>query len=126
MTRKRRFFFLLSVLVACCSTRTASALTISGTTGAKALVSASPAIVPTATTVLRISFEDKTPGTNLSFCAGTTADFTAGKCPMLLGASGGPGFQSLAVVEASQLNGKALYIIRNVGAVNAQFTLIIE
>ena len=104
----------------------ASALTITGTTGPKALISAMPVAVATAPAVLKISFEDNTPGTNVSFCAGTAADFNAGKCPLLLGASGGPGFVSLSITEASQLNGKALYVLRAVGSVPAKFTLIIE
>lgn len=125
MTGKRPHLF-LAVLLACCTAGTASAITITGVTGAKGLVSASPVAVPTATTVLKISFETNILGTNLSFCAGTIVDFNAGKCPMLLGASGAPGVQSLALVEASQLNGKALYVLRNVGTVNTKFTLIIE
>jgi hypothetical protein len=104
----------------------ASAITITGTIGPKALISAMPVAVSTAGAVLKISFEDNTPGTNVSFCAGTTADFNAGKCPLLLGASGGPGFISLSITEASQLNGKALYVLRAVGSVPARFTLIIE
>jgi hypothetical protein len=125
MTCTRRHLF-IAVLLAWCIAGTASAITITGATDAKALVSASPVAAPAATTVLKISFQTNTAGTNLSFCAGTIADYNAGNCPMLLGASGGVSFQSLAVVEASQLNGKALYVLRKVGTVNAKYTLIIE
>ena len=77
-------------------------------------------------TVLKISFETLTAGDNLSLCAGTDADFTAGHCPTRLNISGGPGFTFLTIVDAASLNGKQLYVIRNVGINAASFRVTIE
>jgi hypothetical protein len=100
-------------------------LTITGTAAAPYLVSGS-AVNSTLAGVLRISFQDNTAGTNLSLCAGTIADFEAGTCGTLLASSGGPGFIFLAVQDAAKLNGKSLYVIRTVGDVAANFTIVIN
>jgi hypothetical protein len=113
---------LLAVLAAAPS---AHALTVTGVTGAKYLVSGSP-VNSTAAGVLRFSFEDNTAGTNLSLCSGTEAEFTAGTCGTVLATSGGPGFTFLAIQDAAKLNGKWLYVIRNVGSENAEFTIVLE
>ena len=102
-----------------------AALTITGTTGAKYLISGMPTTTaPDA--ILKIVFENRTHGTNLSLCAGTMADFNAGKCTMQLSSSGGPGFAFLTIMDAKALLGKVIYVIRNVGTVNSQFILTIE
>jgi hypothetical protein len=103
-----------------------AALTITGTVSAgKYLVTGSTVHV-TANTVFKISFETLTPGENLSLCAGTTADFVAGNCATQLVSSGGPGFRFLAIVDAASLNGKQLYVIRNVGLNPGSFSVTIE
>jgi hypothetical protein len=40
--------------------------------------------------------------------------------------SGGPGFRFLTIVDAASLNGKQLYIIREVGINPASFSFAIE
>lgn len=106
--------------------REAGALTITGTvSGGKYLVTGSTVHVTT-NTVLKISFETLTSGENLSLCAGTTADFVAGNCTTQLNGSGGPGFKFLTIVDAASLNGKQLYVIRNVGLNPASFSVTIE
>jgi hypothetical protein len=108
--------------------RNAQALTvITGTVGSagKYLLTGSPVNV-TANAVLKISFEDATPGTNVELCAGTAADFAGGNCPTRLSDSGGPGFTFLTIVDAASLNGKILYVIRAVGAAAASFVFTIE
>jgi hypothetical protein len=102
-----------------------AAVTITGTSGAKYLVTGMP-VTTTTDAVLKIAFENKTAGTNLSLCAGTMADFTAGKCAMPLSDSGGPGFQFLTIVDAKALAGKIIYVIRSVGSADSQFVLTIE
>jgi hypothetical protein len=73
-----------------------------------------------------MSFEDNTAGTNLALCAGTIAQFDAGTCGTELAGSGGPGFTFLAVQDAAKLNGKWIYVVRNVGSVAAKFTIVIN
>ena len=114
-----------AVLVSLAVAPSANAMTITGTTGAKYLVSGS-AVNSTGMGVLRISFEDNTAGTNLSLCAGTLAEFGSGTCGTELASSGGPGFTFLAIQDAAKLNGKFLYVIRNVGSEASVFTIVIE
>ncbi len=114
-----------AVLASLTATQSASALTITGTTGAKYLVSGS-AVNSTGLGLLRISFENNTSGTNLSLCAGTLAEFASGTCGTELASSGGPGFTFLAVQDAAKLNGKYLYVIRNVGSEPSVFTMVLE
>lgn len=109
------------------SAREAKTLTITGTVGAtgKYLLTGGP-VNTSANTVLKISFETTTAGDKLSLCAGTTADFVAGHCGTTLNGSGGPGFRFLTVVDAASLNGKQIYVIRNVDFAPASFSVTIE
>lgn len=101
--------------------------TITGTveTAGKYLVTGAPVTTTTAT-VLKLSFENITPGTNLELCAGTSADFIAGTCPTRLSDSGGPGFVFLTILDTPAISGKIIYVIRVVGTASATFRLTIE
>lgn len=77
-------------------------------------------------TVLLITFENNTLGTNLSLCAGSDADFAAGTAAIRLSDSGGPGFQFLTIVDSDRLSGKIIYVLREVGTADSHFTLNIE
>jgi hypothetical protein len=107
----------------------AQAMTITGTVGpgpaAKYLLTGSPVNVTT-NTVFKMSFETTTVGENLALCAGSVADFAAGKCTTQLNDSGGPGFRFLTIVDAASLNGKHIYVIKEVGINPASFTFTIE
>ena|SRR5215831_4499629 len=107
----------------------AHALTITGTVGpgagAKYLLTGSAVNVST-NAVFKISFETLTSGENLALCAGTVADFSAGKCATQLNDSGGPGFRFLTIVDAASLNGKQLFVIKEVGINPASFSFTIE
>jgi hypothetical protein len=116
------------VVVLAASTRNALAsTTITGTVGlsGKYLVTAAPVTASTATT-LKLSFENKTPGTNLELCAGTAADFSAGTCSIRLSDSGGPGFVFLTITDTSQLSGKIIFVLRAVGIAPSNFALTVE
>jgi hypothetical protein len=101
--------------------------TITGTVGStgKYLVTGAPVATATATT-LKISFENRTPGTNLELCAGTAGDFAAGTCSIRLSDSGGPGFVFLTITDTSQLAGKIIFVQRAVGFASAEFSLTVE
>ena len=101
--------------------------TITGTVGAtgKYLVTGAPVTTTTAA-VLKISFQDKTAGTNLALCAGAITDFEAGTCATQLSSSGGPGFTFLTIVDTPALSGKVIYVIREVGVLSATFQMTIE
>ena len=101
--------------------------TITGTveTAGKYLVTGAPVTTTTAT-VLKLSFENITPGTNLELCAGTSADFIAGTCPTRLSDSGGPGFVFLTILDTPAISGKIIYVVRVVGTASATFRLTIE
>jgi hypothetical protein len=105
----------------------AQALTITGTVGfsGKYLLTGS-AVNVTTNAVFKMSFETTTAGENLALCAGSVADFVAGHCATQLNDSGGPGFRFLTIVDAASLNGKQLYIIREVGVNPASFAFTIE
>jgi len=103
----------------------AEALSISGTVGSKYLLTGS-AVNVSANAVLKISFETTSPGDNLALCAGSVADFAAGRCATQLNDSGGPGFRFLTIVDAASLNGKHLYILREVGSTPTSFFFTIE
>jgi len=118
-------FAVVAVLASLTAAQDANALTITGTTGAKYLVSGS-AVNSTGMGVLRFSFENLTAGTNLSLCAGTLAEFASGTCGAELASSGGPGFTFLAIQDAAKLNGKYIYVIRNVGSEASVFTIVLE
>jgi len=104
-----------------------AATTITGTVGTsgKYLVTGTP-VTTTAVTVLKISFENQTPGTNLELCAGTAADFAAGTCALRLSDSGGPGFVFLTITDTGQLSGKIIFVQRAVGIAASSFVLIVE
>jgi len=103
----------------------AEALSISGTVGQKYLLTGS-AVNVSANAVLKISFETTSPGDNLALCAGSVADFAAGRCATPLNDSGGPGFRFLTIVDAASLNGKHLYILREAGSTPTSFFFTIE
>ena len=109
--------------------RNADALSITGTVGpgpgAKYLLTGS-AVNVTTNAVFKMSFETLTAGENLALCAGSVADFVAGKCATQLNDSGGPGFRFLTIVDAASLNGKQLYVIKEVGINPASFVFTIE
>jgi hypothetical protein len=127
MTSRLMSFVVFSTALALVGAQSAQAMTITGTVAAqKYLVTGSPVSVNLTNAVLKISFETTTPGVNLSLCAGTIADFSAGRCATQLNDSGGPGFRFLTIVDAASLNGKQLYIIKNVGFIPASFSLTIE
>jgi hypothetical protein len=101
--------------------------TVTGTVGAsgKYLVTGAP-VMATTVTVLKLSFENQTLGTNLELCAGTAADFAAGTCSIRLSDSGGPGFVFLTITDTSQLSGKIIFVQRAVGFASSHFTLTVE
>ena len=110
------------------STRNAfAATTVTGAVGStgKYLVTGAP-VTTTTVTMLKISFENKTPGTNLELCAGTAADFGSGTCSIRLSDSGGPGFIFLTITDTAQLSGKLIFARRAVGFATAEFALIVE
>jgi hypothetical protein len=77
-------------------------------------------------TVLKLTFENNTAGTNLSLCAGSDADFAAGMAGITLSDSGGPGFMFLTIIGTHALSGMILYVLRNVGSADSQFTLTVD
>jgi hypothetical protein len=101
--------------------------TITGIVGdsGKYLVTGAPVTATTAT-VLKLSFENKTSGTNLELCAGTAADFAAGTCSIRLSDSGGPGFVFLTITDTSQLSGKIIFVQRAVGSTASEFVLTVD
>jgi hypothetical protein len=130
MNRQTRVLFPMLVLLATLGMATGSAsaaVTITGTVGAsgKFLVTGMP-VSATAPAVLKITFENRSSGTNLALCAGTPADFTAGTCPMSLSGSGGPGFRFLTIVDAAKLSDKIIYVKRAVGSAASAFVLTVE
>ena len=103
----------------------AHALTITDGLNDKFLVTGSP-IASKVNTTLKLSFENKTVGTNLSLCAGSDVDFSAKKCTTVLSGSGGPGFIFLTITDTQTLAGKHLYVINNGPAKSANFSLVVE
>jgi hypothetical protein len=91
----------------------------------KYLVTGAP-VAGAAVAVLKLSFENKTSGTNLELCAGTAADFAAGTCSIRLSDSGGPGFVFLTITDTAQLSGKVIFVLRVVGITASTFTLTVE
>jgi len=127
---KPHFRVVLTILVVVCVVvlpveNAYAAVTITGVTSSKYLVTGSPVNV-SADAVFKITFEDKTAGTNVELCAGAITDFVSGACPLHLSGSGGPGFVFLTIVDATALKGKVIYVIRVVGTVPAAFALTIE
>lgn len=74
----------------------------------------------------RMSFENNVSATNLAWFAGTNADFGSGNGGMQLSDSDGPGFRFLPIIGTLQLSGKIIFVRREVGSANSQFTLMIE
>jgi hypothetical protein len=102
-------------------------ITITGTVGAsgKYLVTGIP-VETTADAVLKIAFENNTSGTNLGLFSGTVAEFESGSGGTLLSDSGGPGFQFLTIIDTQHLSGQIIFVRREVGSANAQFTLTVD
>jgi len=76
--------------------------------------------------VLKMVFENKTSGTNVSLCAGTLDEFAQGKCPMRLSSSGGPSFQFLTIIDAKSCPGSRSMRSAGSGTAPSQFVLTIE
>jgi hypothetical protein len=102
-------------------------ITITGTVGSsgKYLVTGMP-IDTEAHAVLRIAFENNTSGTNLALFAGTDAEFASGSGGTQLSDSGGPGFQFLTIIDTHKLAGNIIFVRREVGSADSQFTLTVE
>ena len=102
-------------------------ITITGTVGSsgKYLVTGMP-VDTEAHAVLRIAFENNTSGTNLALFAGTDAEFASGSGGTQLSDSGGPGFQFLTIIDTHKLAGKIIFVRREVGSADSQFTLTVE
>jgi hypothetical protein len=119
--------FGVAALVSAGARSAQASTTITGTVGSsgKYLLTGS-AVSVTANAVLKITFETTTAGENLSLCSGTISDLAAGHCATQLNDSGGPGFMFLTIVDAASLNGKQLFVIRNVGINSVSFKFTIE
>ena len=76
--------------------------------------------------VLKIVFENKSSGTNLGLFVGTDANFETGTGATQLSESGGPGFQFLTITDTHKLSGKILFVRREVGTADSQFSLTVE
>ena len=100
---------------------------LTGTVGSsgKYLVTGAP-VSTKSNAVLKIAFVNNTAGTNLGLYAGTDAEFSSGTGGMQISDSGGPGFQFLTITDTQALSGQIIFVRRNVGSANAQFTLNIE
>jgi hypothetical protein len=101
--------------------------TITGTVGSsgKYLVTGIP-VDTEAHAVLKIAFENNTSGTNLGLFAGTDAQFASGSGGLQLSGSGGPGFKFLTIIDTHKLAGKIIFVRREVGSANSQFTLTVD
>jgi hypothetical protein len=75
--------------------------------------------------VLKIAFEN-TSGTNLGLFAGADAQFASGSGGLQLSDSGGPGFKFLTIIDTHKLSGKIIFVRREVGSANSQFTLTVD
>ena len=111
LNHRRLLWHLLAAAALCAAAMQGAFATtiITGTVEAasKYLVSGSPVTTTTAA-VLKMSFEDITPGTNLALCAGSASDFAAAKCTLRLSDSGGPGFVFLTIVDTPAPSGKVI------------------
>jgi hypothetical protein len=101
--------------------------TITGTVGSsgKYLVTGIP-VDTESHAVLKIAFENNTSGTNLGLFAGTDAQFASGSGGLQLSDSGGPGFKFLTIIDTHKLAGKVIFVRREVGSANSQFTLTVD
>jgi hypothetical protein len=102
-------------------------ITITGIVGSsgKYLVTGAPIDVQMHS-VLKIVFENKTSRTDLGLFAGTDADFESGTGGTELSGSGGPGFQFLTITDTHTLSGKIIFVRREVGTADSQFSLMVE
>src|SRR5437016_5972787 len=101
-------------------------ITITDTVGSsgKFLVTSIP-VHGSVPAVLKLTFENNTSGTNLVLVAGTAEDFEQDAGTDISG-SGGPGFRFLTILDTGQLDGKHLYVRREVGSADSQFTLTLD
>ena len=126
MKRNRRWVVMLSMVgmvFMIGSVSDAFAFTINGSVDQKTLVTGTT-VSTKAKVVLKIKFVNKTSGTSLELCAGDFDDFNAGSCPTPLSVSGG--IETLTILDASQLFGKQIYVIKGGGAGPASFEITIE
>jgi hypothetical protein len=101
-------------------------ITITGTVGNSGTYLVTGIPVDTQThTVLKIVFENNTSGTTLGLYAGTTAQLSSGG-GSLLSDSAGPGLQYLTIIDLSNLSGQIIFVRRENGSANSQFTLTVE
>ena len=101
-------------------------ITISGTVGSSGTYLVTSIPVNSAVPVLlKLTFENITPGTNLSLVAGTVEDFENGT-GMNISDSGGPGLRFLSILDTGQLDGRHLFVRREVGTADSDFTLSID
>ena len=126
LSRKSFATLICGAVLAFAGAGDAKALTITGSLTSKYLLTGSAVNVTAANAVLKISFETTIAGDNLALCAGSAADFAAGRCATQPNDSGGPGFAFLTIVDAASLNGKHLFVIREVGITPASFRFTIE
>jgi hypothetical protein len=98
-----------------------------GTVGSsgKYLVTGMP-VSTQAHAVLKIVFENNTSGTNLGLFVGTEAQFNSGTGGTQLSSSGGPGFQFLTIIDTHSLSGHVIFVRREVGSTDSQFSLTVE
>lgn len=101
-------------------------LTVTGTVGSSGKYLISGSAICHGHGCLKLVFENKTSGTNLSLHAGLLSDFNSGAQAQRLSDSGGPGFMFLTITDVHTLAGKFLYVIREVGSADAQFQLTVE
>lgn len=125
MKHKRSNFKILAMGLVFLQATQAQALTITDTVQDGFLVTGTE-ISTGMKVALKMAFENKTAGTNLSLCAGSSADFQARKCTIILSSSGGPGFQFLTITDTSKLSGKHIYVINNGPVKPASFSLTVE
>jgi hypothetical protein len=111
----------------CDENREEAMITITGIVGSsgKYLVTGIP-IDTESHAVLKMTFENKTGGTNLALFAGTTAEFNSGTGGTQLSDSGGPGFIFLTIIDSHKLSGQTIFVRREVGASDSEFVLTID
>ena len=101
------------------------ALTMTGTVDQKYVVTGR-AVSGATQSVLKLKFESKTAGTNLTLCASTLAEFGANTCALQLSGSGGPGFMFVTITNTVELNGKIIWVRNNGPVKPATFELSVE
>jgi hypothetical protein len=131
MTRHRGIFAAVLItlgLISATISNAGAAVVITGSVGnsGKYLVSGAPIAANKEEGVLKITFETRTPGFNLSLCLGALTDFGSGTCTKNLVGSGGPGFIFLSIVNVAELDGQVFFVKRNVGNGTASFAITME